>query len=139
MMNVPKPERNPSTHKAHRREVGWQIVFPLTCGSIILLGLAIWTVVGTVQGGNVSQPADTSLIFLLIPTMILALIPLALLAGLAYGIIAFNKMLPQYFFKAQGALRKVQDGVRIGADKLVEPVIRIESMIAALGVLKRKK
>jgi hypothetical protein len=71
--------------------------------------------------------------------MMLAIIPFALLAGLAYGVIVLNKMLPQYFFKAQGALQKVQDGVRIGADKLVEPVIRLESMIAALGVLKRKK
>jgi len=139
MINEIKPERNPSTHKAHRREVGWQIVLPLTCGSLIILGLAIWTVVGTIQGGNVSQPADTSLIFLLIPTMIIAIIPLALLAGLAYGIITLNKILPQYFFKAHEAMRKVQDGIQIGTDKLVEPIIRLESMLAALTVLKRKK
>jgi len=139
MMNESQSERNPNTHKAHRREVAWQIVFPLVCGLIIILGLAVWAIVSTIQGGNVSQPADASLIFLLIPTLVIAIIPLALLAGLAYGVITLNKILPQYFFMAQEAIHKVQDGIQTGADKLVEPVIRLNSMIAALGVLRRKK
>jgi hypothetical protein len=139
MTNATQPERNPITHKKHRREVTWQITFPLVLGLIILLGLAAWTIISAARGGTVSQPADTSLIFLLIPTMVMALVPLAITAGLAYGVILLNKVLPQYSSKAQDAMNKVRDGVRTGADKLVEPIVRFKSTIAAFEVLRRKK
>jgi hypothetical protein len=144
-MNTPpekivlQPERNPTTKKAHQREVAWQIVVPLILGLIIILGLAAWVVIMAVQGGNVSQPADTSLIFLLIPAMLMALIPLVIFIGLAYGVILLNYKLPQYFFQAQTAMQKVRDGVQAGADKLAEPVIRVNSIAAALGAIRRKK
>jgi hypothetical protein len=139
MMNNTQPERNPNTHKVHRREVIWQIAFPLTIGILLVLGLAVWTILAGVQGGNVSQPADTSLIFLLIPTMVMAIIPLTILAGLAYGVIRINNELPKYFYQAQKAMRGVQAGVQNAADKLVAPVIHFKSTIAAIEVFKRKK
>ena len=108
-------------------------------GIILILSLAAWTIIAAVQGGTVSQPADTSLIFLLIPTMVMAIIPLAIFAGLAYGVILLNKKLPQYFYQAQDVMTKVRDGIRTGTDKLVEPVIRFKSTIAAFEVLRRKK
>jgi hypothetical protein len=71
--------------------------------------------------------------------MVMALVPLAITAGLAYGVILLNKVLPQYSYKAQDAMTKVRDGVRTGADKLVEPIVRFKSTIAAFEVLRRKK
>lgn len=139
MTNATQPERNPNTYKAHRREFAWQVAFPLALGILLILGLAAWTIVAAVQGGNVSQPADTSLIFLLIPTMVMAIIPLAIFAGLAYGIILLNKELPGYFYQAQIAIQKVQVGIQNGADKLVAPMIRFKSTIAALGAIRRRK
>ncbi|KPL06160.1 hypothetical protein AMJ86_09690 [bacterium SM23_57] len=139
MTNATQPERNPKTHKAHRREFGWQIAFPLALGIVLILGLAAWTIVAAVRGGNVSQPADTSLIFLLIPTMVMAIIPFAIFAGLAYGIITLNKKLPGYFYQVQTAIQKVQVGIQNGADKLVAPMIRFKSIIAALGAIRGRK
>ena len=138
-MNATLPERNLKTQKNHRREVAWQITLPLVLGLIIILSLFAWTIISAAQGGSVSQSADTSLIFLLIPTMVMALVPLAITAGLAYGVIALIKVLPKYSYKAQEAMTKVQGLVQTGTDKLVEPIIRFKSTIAAFEVLRRKK
>jgi EamA domain-containing membrane protein RarD len=134
-----QPERNPNTHKVHRREVAWQITLPFILGLLIILGLAVWTIISTARGGSVSQEADTSLIFLLIPTMVMSLVPLAIFAGLAYGVIMLNKALPQYSYKAQQAMTKVRIAIRTGADKLVDPIIRFKSILAAFEVLRPKK
>lgn len=124
--------------KKIRREVFWQITLPLLVGVILILGLGAWTIFTTVQGESIRQAADTSLIFLLIPNMAMAVIPLVLFAGLAYGVIWMNKNFPAYLHQAQDAFIKVRDGVRQGADKLVEPVLKFKSSLAAWHVLKRK-
>lgn len=139
MMNeTPTPQRNPETHKKYRRESFWQITFPLLIGVLLILGLAIWSVIAATNGGNVSQPADTSLIFLICPAMIMSIIPLALVGGLAYGVIMLNKNIPFWGFKAQEAMQRVRDGVKTGTDKMVEPIIKYKSKMASLDALKRK-
>jgi predicted membrane protein len=137
-MEKTQVERNPLTHEKHRREVFWQITIPLIIGLAFIADLVALTIVTAAQGGNVSQAADTSLIFLTIPTMLMAFVVLAVLAALAYGIIWMNKNLPPYFKKAQDAMVRVRDGVRSGADKLTGPVIRFKSMMASLEAFKRK-
>jgi len=138
MMNE-TPKRNPVTHTKHRRETWWQITFPLILGILLILGLAGWTVVAAAQGGNVSQPADVSLIFLICPNLLMALIPLAFFGGLAYGVIWLNKKIPPFFQRFQESMIKVRDGIRTGADKLVAPVINFKTKMAAFKALKPKK
>jgi hypothetical protein len=137
-MNNTRPERNPITHRNHRKEVFWQITFPLIIGISVILGLAVWTIMATATGGDISQTANTSLVFLILPTMLLAIIPLALFAGMAYGVIWLNKKLPANMRRVQDAFIRVRDGVKTGADKLVEPIIRFRSTIASLDAFKRK-
>ena len=138
-MNDTLPERNPITHQDHRREVFWQITFPLVLGAILILGLAVWAAIAAAQGGNVSQPADASLVFLLIPTMAMTLILLVIIAGFAYAVIWLNKSIPPYARQAQDFFARARDIVRVGADKAVEPVLRIQSALAALRALKREE
>ncbi|MBU0510492.1 MAG: hypothetical protein KJ638_02175 [Chloroflexi bacterium] len=137
-MNDTLPERNPITHQDHRREVFWQITFPLIIGAILIVGLAVWTAIAAAQGGNVSQPADASLVFLLIPTLAMALILLVIIAGFAYAVIWLNKNIPPYARQAQDFFASARDIVRKGSDKVVEPVLRIQSALAALRALRRK-
>ena len=137
MENTPVA-RNPFTQEKHRREVFWQITVPLIIGLAFIAGLVALTIVTAAQGGNVSQAADTSLIFLLIPVMVMALIVLAILAALAYGIIWMNKNLPPYFKIAQDAMVRVSKGTISVADKLTDPIIRFRSMMASLEAFKRK-
>ena len=139
MMNEPSLEPNPITGAKHRRETFWQITFPFILGLLLVLGLAGWVIATAVQGGSVGQPADTALIFLILPTLVMALIPLVILAGLAYGVIWLNQHLSPYMRQAQEAMLMVRDGVRNGADRIVEPILRFKSAVAALDVFRRKK
>jgi hypothetical protein len=129
--------RNPITHKFHRRETIWQIIVPLIFSISIILGLGVWAIVTVAQGGDVSQAADTSLIFLLIPVLILSLIPLVLLGGLVYSMVRLLKVLPSKFYLVQGLLLKVQERVKQGADIAAEPVLRINSVGAGWQTFKR--
>lgn len=135
MQNTP-PSRNPQTQAAHRRESWLQIGLPLLLGILVVLGLAGFVVVIASRGGNVSQGADTSLIFILIPMLIIALVISTLLGGLIYLMAAALKALPPKFFVIQGFFYRVQDTVQNTSDKLVEPAMRTKSAVAAWGVIK---
>lgn len=139
-MNEIKPEndRNPVTHKIHRKEVFWQVSFPMILGCLLIIGLAVLTILGAARGGSLRQSADASLVFLILPTMMMAIFPLIILAGLAYGVIMLNQKLPSYMRQFQDAMIRVRDGVRTGADKAVEPVLRFKSKVASLEAFKRK-
>jgi H+/Cl- antiporter ClcA len=138
-MNESTPPRNPHTHQLHRRETFWQITLPLILGGLVMLGLSIWAIVAAAGGGNVNQAASASLIFLIIPTMFMALFVLLILAGLAYLVIQANHGLPPVMRKIQGFFVRVREAVRLYSDKLVEPILRAQSGIAALKSLKRNQ
>jgi len=70
MTNHPKPfilpERNPLTHARHRKEVFWQITFPLIIGALIVVGAIVALLVMTVNEANLEgalpQPENTSML-----------------------------------------------------------------------------
>ena len=134
-----QPERNPLTHKKHRKEIFWQVTFPLILGSLVVLGLAVWTILAAAADITIRKQADISLVFLIIPAMIMMLIPLAILAGIVYGVIWLNENTPGFMLRVQKVVDQVRDGVRKGSDKAVEPVIRLKSRNASFEVLKRRK
>jgi len=88
MENKPKfqvPERNPATHAIHRREVFWQITFPLIIALLLILGLVGVVIFAGFQGlGEVSRWADVSLIWLLLPALVVVLVMLLMLSGVVY-------------------------------------------------------
>jgi amino acid transporter len=133
-----KPERNPKTHKDHKRETFWQITFPLVLGVIFVLILAILTFMAATGNGRIVQSADAALIFLIIPLMLFTLISSIILAAIAFGIIKLNSTLPLYSKQLQDVLIRVRQQVQIGSDKSVEPILKIQSFFASLKALKRK-
>jgi hypothetical protein len=138
MNEMQKTESNPKTQQAHRREVLLQITLPLVIGVVLILLLAILTVVTATSGGSVAQAADASLIFLIIPLMIVTLLFTIIFGAVAYGIIKLNEVLPIYTRQAQDAFELVRQQVQMGSDKAVEPILKIRSFFASLGALKRK-
>ena len=137
-MNEIQPERNPITHEKHRKEVFWQISFPLIVGAVLILGIVVFSIVAAITGGDVSEAADKLLIALIIPILIVSLIVIPILIGVAYGVIRLNHILPPNLYQVQLAFESARDYVRVWADKLVEPVLRIQSTLASLKALKRK-
>jgi hypothetical protein len=142
MENKPKfvlPERNPITHAAHRREVFWQITFPLILTLLILLGLAAFVVYASFQGaGSVSRWADISLIWLLLPALVVTLVVLLIFSGLVYLVSKLLGVFPGYARLAQNFFYLVQVRTKSIADKIVEPILKLRSFKAGADVLRKK-
>jgi predicted PurR-regulated permease PerM len=138
MEDKPQLERNPDTHKAHKRETFWQITFPLIIGVVFVAILSVLTVLAATGGGNIKQAGDAALIILIVPLMLVTIIFTIIFAGIAYGVIKINETLPFYTKQAQDAFARVRQQVQMGSDKAVEPFLRVQSFFASLRAFKRK-
>jgi len=134
---VPAPrERNPITTAAHRREVFWQITLPLILGLLLVLAV---TVLAAVSGsGPASKWGDISLIWLILLTLLPILIFTVIIAGLAFGVFRLIGILPGYARQVQDFFMLVQEQVRKGADKAVDPALKAHSFLAGIAALRRK-
>ena len=126
-------ERNPVTQAIHRREVLWQITFPLVILALIFLAL---TVVVSLSGvGHQSRWADISAIWCLCPNLIVLLLCVGSLSGMSYGLFRLQRVLPGKMFSLQKFSLKVRDGVQKASDSAVEPVLKVHSSRAGQQTL----
>jgi sterol desaturase/sphingolipid hydroxylase (fatty acid hydroxylase superfamily) len=128
--------RNPITHQRHRREVFWQITFPILLVSLALLLLAVMA--AGLSSEKASTWADISLIWMIIPALIFTLLTMIILAALVYLTIRLLHILPFYFFKGHNWFLLVN--LRIGhiGDNLAEPFVRLRAWKAGAGALGRQ-
>jgi hypothetical protein len=130
MARKPRPEPRTADDRAaaHRRQVNLQIWLPLILGSVIVLGLAGLTVLGAVQGsGDVTRWSNLSAVYLLIPTLLSSLLTIAVLVLCIYGLSKLSKKMPGWLAVAQSFIMMVPVRVRQLADRLVAPVISVNS------------
>lgn len=122
------PERNPVTHAAHRREVWWQITFPLLIGGLLLLAVLVGVIVAAVGANQgVSRWADVSLIWLLLPVLPMAFLLLVVTAGITYGITALLRVFPGYARLVQDYFLLFEAKVKEIDDRIVEPVLKLRA------------
>lgn len=128
--------RNPITHQRHRREVFWQISFPVIVASITLLIFAVLATGLTAAGA--STWADISIIYMIIPALFFSLLIMILLAALVYLTLRLLHILPFYFYKGNNWFLLVN--VRVGriGDNLTEPFLRLRSWRAGADALGRQ-
>jgi len=134
MESLPPPlPRNPRTARLHRRDLAWQIYLPIGLAIVAALtvtGLVIWAGLSG-QAAADSVWADVSLVFLILIAAAIALVPLALVAGLVAGLWYALRYLPGYAKVAQDYLAQAARIVRQVADRAAAPVIAVESATAA--------
>jgi len=136
----PPQNRNPVTHRVHRREVLLQIILPVAVGVVLVLAAtvgAIWA--GIANTGDVSKWADASLIWLILPLMLVALLFLGLLVGVIYILTLGLQRLPFLMYRVQQFFVLVSLRVRKVADRAVEPVMRVGSFSAAWRAFWRRR
>jgi hypothetical protein len=131
------PERNPVTHRAHRREVLLQITIPLVIGLVIFLAISVLATMGS--NDAVSRWGDASLIWLIVPQLLVCLLFLILMGGLAFGVIWLVRTLPVYTRRLQDFFNLIGLRTRNIMDMIVEPVLRIQSFGAKLRALRKSK
>ncbi|MBN2392634.1 MAG: hypothetical protein JXR84_18025 [Anaerolineae bacterium] len=70
---------------------------------------------------------DIALIFLSLEALVIAVIPLALLSALAYGVYRLQKLAKQYLKLGQVYARKAHDSVEQASRKVVDPLISVHT------------
>ena len=126
--SVPHLERK--SYSQHRHDLTRQIILPIVLVSIAGLGLAIF--LGFAAAGNnpgINLWADISIIWLIIPVMALALIILALMLALVYGLNRLLKVSPHYTGLAQTYALWLNTQVTIWTDKIIQPVLSIKTWL----------
>jgi len=129
----PLPKPNPVTQKAHRQDVLRQLTLPVIVVLLVLAGVVFWLIQAGV--GDFGLWAQISIVFIILPALIIGLILLVILAGLVFGIGYLLGFLPPYARITQDAIQNVKAQAEAGADISAKPIIQIQSFIAMIDTL----
>lgn len=130
---VSQPIRNPKTHAEHRREVFWQITFPLLIGILLILAAVGVIVYLTVQPvTDVGRWADVSLIWLILPSLFLAFLMLAILIGFIVLVSYLLRLIPPYALIVQLYVEQFKGKLSQIFNLSVEPIFKIQTLWAAM-------
>jgi hypothetical protein len=127
-----------ASYQRHRRQSFWQIIAPVGFGTLlvlVILALVILRAVVTDAGVQVSQWADTSLIWLILPALLFALVLTLVLVGMIYLLARLLKIVPGFTYKVQYYVGLVSDYVDSFADKVAAPIIAVKSAGATVSAL----
>jgi len=121
------------TLRNHKRQFAWQIVVPF----LVMAGVIIAGVVLVVSGGSKQTGvwADVSIIWMLIPLLVLALFLAAVLGLLIYGMAKLTQIMPRFTGRAQGFADAVSVGARKVADGSAKPVMWVHQVGAVIKSL----
>ena len=134
--SLPIPIGTPSYRK-HKWQFVWQIIIPLVLA--IMLAIVSGVYITNESADQISQRADISLIWLMIPLMCFSLIFLIVLVLLIYAIARVLKVLPTYTQRTQEIAKQVKHWVRKSSDAVVKPVLFFEGLLASLRLIMRRK
>ncbi len=126
------PARNPLTHAKHRREVFWQIILPMAIGILlVVMVVAVIIFSGTTTTSDLSRWADVSMIWLILPSLFIALLFLIILIAITYLITVVLRMTPRYARIVQLYFEIGKIKVSHISNQITEPFIKTRSTWAA--------
>ena len=122
------PERNPETHAAHRRSFFWQVTLPFIVFLLIFFGMTGVVSWGAISGSEqLRRWADVAVIWQLPLPIFLSLLCLVVNAGMLYGLIRLVGVVPGAARLVHNYVLLAQEKVQELSDRLVAPIIRIQS------------
>ncbi len=81
---------------------------------------------------------DIALIFLSLEALVVALVPLVILSGLAYGVYRLHRLAKTYLQKAQGYAQQAHDYVERTSQTVARPVIRAHAVGSQATAMVKK-
>jgi len=122
------------SYKRYRKQLISQIILPMVFTTLLFVGMIVLISVATFRdGGDVGRWAAISTIWIVVPIIIASLIFLAILVGLVYLLGRLLNITPTYTGLAQDFIHKLAIRIRLAADKLVKPVIFLDSVGASIN------
>jgi len=130
------PAVDSPTVRTHKRQRTWQILVPICAMAALTVAAAVLTASGAATRTRVW--ADVSLIWLIAPLMVLALLFLAVLIALIYGLMKLAQITPRYTARAQDLAARVSTGTRKAADGAASPFVWLRQAGAVIEDLVNK-
>lgn len=128
------------SYKRHRRQRTSQIILPLVLAALLFIGMVVFINIATFgYNGDVARWAAISTIWISIPICLTGFIFLALLVGMVYLLGRLLGIAPIYTNQAQNFVHKLSIRIRLLADKLVKPIISLNSFGATVKTLLGRK
>jgi hypothetical protein len=127
-MAVHQPVESP-TMRTHRRQLAWQILVPFFVVTAFILFVAVLVATGAT---TTRTWADVSTIWLIAPILVFALLFVAVLSFLIYGIAKLLQVTPHYTGKAQDFFALLSRWARIIADGATKPFVWFQQAGAIL-------
>ncbi len=124
------PAKKTNSYRAYKRALRWQIIFPMIV--IALLFVAVSVAIAFRSGETVSQWADVSTVWLLIPLVIFAVIAILIFAGLIYALAKLLDITPTYTRKLYSLIRLLGQKIEALADETTKPIFLVKGISASL-------
>jgi lysylphosphatidylglycerol synthetase-like protein (DUF2156 family) len=138
-MKAKLPQPVHESYLKHRKQMMWQVIFPILLTTILLIALIVLINVATFrQGGDVARWAAISTIWIVVPIMIGMLVFLALLAGLIYLLARLLNVTPTYTGMAQDYVHRAAGYIKRGLDAAVKLVMDLQGTVASVQEFFRK-
>ena len=131
-MDAQRPADSP-TVQAHKRQFAWQILVPFLVVTVLVLAAGVLAAAGTAT----RSWADVSIIWLIIPMLVFALLAVVVLGFLIYGIARLLQVTPKYTRMVQRFVAMGSDWAGRIADGAASPVIWIRQAGAVLKSIFR--
>ncbi len=81
---------------------------------------------------------DIALVFLSLEALVIALVPLAIISGLAYGVYRLHRLARVLLRKGQVAMQRVNDTVSRASGKVSRPLIDVYAASSRVDVTLKK-
>jgi hypothetical protein len=115
---------------AEKRDYWVWIYLPFLIGVLVFVGIGFLVI--RAGFGSASAWADTSLIFMLLPMIILGLVLLVLFGAMIFGIVKLIAMIPEWFLSIRRVFWQAENAVQRSGDIAVRPFTVMKSSWAAL-------
>jgi hypothetical protein len=125
-----QPPVDSPTLRAHKRQRVWQILIPFLLMAVFILAGAVLIVLGGKSQARLW--ADVSLIWLLAPMLILALVLAIVLGFVIYGLARLKRATPRLTGRAQELADIGANGFRRVADGATKPFVWSKQAGAAI-------
>ena len=117
----------------------WQIIFPAVLGTIFVLLICAWVVIG-VGAGNISRFAELSTVLLILPVLFFSLIILVILGACVVLSVKMIRGLPPITKRVVEFLDKIREGARKISEIIVQPVIQPSAYLKGFrSIFSREK
>jgi hypothetical protein len=133
-MSAPRPIETP-TVRTHKRQLAWHILVPFFTVTALIIVVAVLVATGVTANRTW---ADVSTIWLIAPILVFALIFVAVLGFLIYGLARLLQVTPRYTGKAQDFFALLARWARIIADGATKPFVWFQQAGAVLKSIFNK-